>query len=150
MIVVVVILGILMGIAVVAYGSFISYSDTQRANANLDRVMQIEQGLSRSWGGYSSWPPDLTDVGSDLTILNGSVSSSATQVSLSVGSNGSLGMAVLIGPGNCDFRLVGPLVTGANSVTESIPGNATCTAQSAFTGSELPIAQTASVKNNGD
>lgn len=145
LVVVAVVLGILAGISAVGWNVFVTKARTGQVGSLMDRVSAVEQPLARDYGSYTAWPADLADVGSDAKILNGKPSRSAEQVSLAVGSGGSLGMAVRLGDA-CIFRLVAPLSAGGGSSTpDGIPASATCTGQSALPDSEDALVQTSSV-----
>jgi prepilin-type N-terminal cleavage/methylation domain-containing protein len=145
-----IIIGVLAGISTFGYSWFVEQTRHDQAAATLERVVITEGAFSRDWGGYTAWPGDLVDVGDDVTIVNGKPSKSPTQVSVAVGSRGTLALAVRVPKGGCLFRLVAPLDSGGGTtVPTGIPSAATCTAQSALPAAEPPLVQTASAKTSG-
>lgn len=144
-----VILGVIMGIAVLSYESVISNSHEARASSTLDRVVTLEQPIARDWGGYTSWPADLSDLGGDLTVLNGRPSKTATQVSVAVSVKGTLALATAVPGQRCMYRLVAPLTAGGGTTVPTVPASAACTAQSALPPAEPPLVQTSSIRASG-
>lgn len=149
MTVVLIVFGILAAIAVVNWGPWLQQTRQHRAGAAIDRVLQVEQQLSRDWGSYSAWPADLDDVGGDLSVLNGQPSTSLKSVSAAVGSKGTLTLAVLAGSGDCVVRQIAPLEAGGTSWTAALPAESPCNAKLAFTGAETALTQTRSVRSTG-
>jgi prepilin-type N-terminal cleavage/methylation domain-containing protein len=149
MVCVIAIIGLLVGVGVANWTQLTGHQKNSRADANLDRVAVTEAQVAKDWNTYTALGSDLADVGADLTLLNGGRSTGETQVSLAVGDQGSLGMAVLSATKVCHLRLLAALSAGGGSTVVSAPAGANCAASSAFTGTEQPITQTGTVKVSG-
>lgn len=147
LVVTLVVLGVILGVAVLSYTNFLGPAREQRAGSLLDRVAAVEQPLARDWGSYSSWPADLADVGSDVTILNAAPAQAPGQVSVAVGAKGTLALATRVEGGSCLFRLVSALSDGGGTVTPSgMAASAACTGQSALPPAEPLLAQTETIR----
>lgn len=147
LVVTVLILGIIAGVAAVSYGGYLRGAREQEAGSLLDRVSAAQQPLARDWGSYSSWPADLSEIGSDVTVLNAVPAQKPGQVSVAVGSQGTLALATKIVGGGCLFRLVSPLSDGGGTTTPTgMTVSAACAGQSALPPDEPLLPQTASIR----
>jgi len=147
LIVTLIILGIIIAImAINILQPFMVSTHEKSAKATLSRVQTAEQLFARDWGSYSAWSSDLSGVGADVTILNASVSHKPTEVSVAVGVNGTLALAVAIDASTCVFRQVEAVSEGGGSTEPTVNAAALCSAQAALPAGESQQPQSASMK----
>lgn len=110
------------------------------ARANLDRVVVAQQRFAALYGTYTPLPADLGDLGGDLTTTTG-VSTGPNLVSIAVGTDASLAVAVGDSRGNCHARRVDALDAGAAAADVTVAGP--CVAAAALGGAAPVDARTA-------
>lgn len=139
MVAVLVILGVLVSIAAANWGFIVSRGRSIEGGAAIDRIVALEGPIGRDYGSYTQWPSDLGDKSTSDTVLGDGVSTQSTEISVALGDQGSLALAVQTSSG-CIYRVVSSVVTGAaQSTPAGVPANAACQADAAFTGAENPI-----------
>ena len=93
-------------------GAYTVLEDTQQntARAAIHEVLLTEKVFSESWGGYTSYTDELSGP-ADLTLVNG-VSNDSSEISIAVGTDGILGLAVRRSTQECLFIRASSLASG--------------------------------------
>ena len=147
LIVTMIILGIILALlAINVIGPVMASTRAKRAESTLTQVQTVEQLFARDWGTYSAWRADLNGLVSSLVIRNGSVSRGPTEVSVAVGTSGTLAMAVAVDSSTCVFRRVAPLWQGGGSDDPGVAATAQCVAAAALPMGESTVIQSATMK----
>lgn len=135
------VLGVLAALGIFGATSFLKTGYDTDARSRLMQVAQLEQSLANTWGTYSQYPQDFTQVSDDTTVTE-QTSQQAQQVSASVGSLGDVGLAVRSRSGRCLYLLLAPLTAGADTrdVTAAVPTSAPCHGREALADGEEPQA----------
>jgi len=133
-----VILAVLSAAIATSYQSFMNNKNDSAVRTLLDRVVLMEQQASTTWDHYTPYAVDLNNVGSDLTIVeNAGPALDATQVSVIVGENGTLGLAARSQTGTCFLvSVTNALDEGGPQRTDSSPVLDVCTATAALPAGE--------------
>ena len=140
-----ILVGVLMGLAVVGYQTLQNKASDTNASNNSDRVILAEQSLFSDWGTFSPYAADVSRVGSDVTVVENITPSEAPEtVSISVSDKGTLGVAVMSKTGVCQ-RVAVRAPTAASSTDPSPvtrPDSAPCTGAESFPPGETAAAFT--------
>lgn len=134
-----VLLGIISGIGVTGTRAFLGRTSDSQAVATLDRVVLAQQSFANSFGGYASLPDDLTRLVRDTSLVSSpQVSDDPEVVSLAVGENGTLGLAVRSNSGMCYLRSITALNVGAQTVDAEAGEDQACNGAEALPNGEAP------------
>lgn len=120
LIVVVIILSILAGLGAITYASTQSQLTNGAAGANLSAVVSAEEQFANDYGTYTPWPADLASLlPRGFQVVTGDATT-VEQVSIAVGSDGTLGVATRNGLNSeCLIEYVTPM---GNVTTTSVAG----------------------------
>lgn len=122
-----VLLGILAALATSGLSRAIARSDDAAAAASLDRVLLSQRTFANAFGEYASLPTDLRDLGRDVVVLaDPTPSTGSTEISIAVGEDGTLGVAVQSKTGTCIVRKVTPLSAGSEASVVPADGGGLC------------------------
>jgi hypothetical protein len=139
MVVTLVVLAILLGMATVAWNWVAAKGHRTEADTVLDRIVALQGPIARDWGRYTDWPGDLLELGDDVTLVPGrdGASWARDEVSIMVGTGGTLALAVQWASGECLYRRVDPLSrNGGQQTVEPEPaepvGRVGCRARDVF------------------
>jgi Tfp pilus assembly protein PilE len=142
---------VLIVLSILAALAGFTYSETQGALSSSSTksvvlmVAQAEQRFSIDYSTYTSYGPDLSMlVDRGITLTNGT-STGPFVVSLALGTDGTLGIAVqATGSGACESASVAPLSVGGSTsltsgvvTTSAIPTSTGCTGANALPSGDL-------------
>lgn len=133
----------------IAYGVFGGASAKQRsgsATAVLANVIVAQQQLYSDYSSYTSFGQDLLMAGAGVDLLAQAPSTSGDEVSMAVGSAGSLGLAVRVSADECRVVRVAPLSSGGAQAAVPVDSAELCRAELAFAGTEVAVEQVAPVR----
>lgn len=150
--VVLLVLSILAGLAGLSYSGTENDLFGSNAKSVVSTVAQAEQRFAVDYGTYTSYGPDLSSLVNRGITLTNSASTGAFNVSLALGNDGTLGIAVQAsGSGGCESAQVAPLsaagVTPANAgalTATTIPAGTACTGENALPSgdtAQTPVSQ---------
>lgn len=136
------VLGIALGIGAYAAAAMVGAGISVEAESTLDRVAAYQQRIDSTWGRFTPYGKDLATAFTDLTFVdNGAVSTGAAVVSISVGTGGTLGLAVRDPNGTCLYLRGEPVASGGStSVITDLPDSAPCSGDQALPAGENPVA----------
>jgi prepilin-type N-terminal cleavage/methylation domain-containing protein len=134
----VVIAGIVATMGVVAVGALRDTTQARQAESLLDTVAMSQYRFALDYGRYTPLPEDLSLADRTLTVV-ATPSMSMFHVSIAVGSQGTLAMAVSDGADGCFARRVGQLGNGAETTAVDLGTGALCDARAALPAGESPV-----------
>lgn len=144
MVIAVVLVGAVIAAAAVGTSAVTSRADTQLADTALDRVVHAQASQAMARGGYV-WGQDGDDADlqarlpagltRDLDVVHGR-STAADQVSVAVGSAGTLVVAVALDDGECRYRRVTAPADGGDQ--QQATTTARCAAAGLLPAGETP------------
>ena len=139
-----VIIVILAGMGTFAFNSIRVATANTKASANVDRVASVQQSLARDWGSYSPYGADIKQVGNDLTFAeNGALSTGSDNVSITVGTKGNLGIAIMGSDNTCRWFVVSSLLSNGNKTQVTTnPSSAPCNGRAALASGESSVPYT--------
>lgn len=111
------ILGLVGFITAISVSNVLSRNEDRRAEANAQLVALAQQRFSQRYGGYTGYPADLSGI-KDVTVISGE-SRNPDEVSITVGVNGSVGMAVRKDAATCLLYTLGGPGTGLRGLTRA-------------------------------
>jgi prepilin-type N-terminal cleavage/methylation domain-containing protein len=136
-VVVLVLLGILSTAALVMGASNRDAAVDSTGDLAARRVIQAQTTFSSNYGSYTPAPEDLSGVGRDLLVVVGEAVEGG-DVSISVGTGGTLAVAARSPTGGCFAYQVSPLNRGGTVTAVELMG--TCSSVAALPGDETAVA----------
>lgn len=136
LVVVLVLIGLLAVIAYVTYSKASAHANNGNAAGQLHRVVSAELAFAGAYGQYASYPGDLSGNGvggHGLTIVTTpQISTGPTVVSVAVGADGTLGVAVRATTGLCILERISSPANGASASAPTLPPTQPCDGQGAL------------------
>lgn len=137
-------LAIMGAVAAHTYSSTVGDRQLAAVEAVLGDVTAAQKQLGADFGTYSTWASDLGTVASEASLLAGGSVSRPGEVSMVVGSLGSLGLAAQTEGGQCVVWRVAPVAAGGKQV--EVDSEGACSGGAALAEPEVAAQQVAPVR----
>ena len=136
-------IALLSALAMGGYLKFRNDASNGSAQSTIDRVVNVERSFANSFGTYTGVASDLRNLDSEITLLGASTASTSdSQASIALGSQGGLGVAVKSRSGTCYMMSMASLSAGfgaandtrvdASGSMQTMPKGSICTGREAL------------------
>lgn len=137
--------GIIGAIAAGVYVTSVGSHQVAAAEVLLGDVVAAQKELAANFGSYTTWASDLGAVASNASLLSDGMSSAQDEVSMAVGTEGTLGLAVLVDADRCVLWRVASLSSGGRQLETDLK-DGTCAGAHALPVGEEPSKQMSAVR----